>query len=628
MLDALRKSSAGIVAKVLLGLLVISFAIWGIGDIFRGVGANDVAQVGEARIPTETFRQEYQERLQQVGQQMGRGVTPQQARAFGLDRQVLGEMISEATLDAKAKQLGLNVSNEDLVARIHNTPAFKNAAGQFDPNRFYEVLRNANFTEARYLDSERRLMLRQQMGRALSADLAAPQVLREALRRYEAEERSVQFIELTADQAKDIPPPTPEVIDAYFKDNATSFRAPEYRKLVVLALTPDALASEVKITDEELKTAYERVRDRLGEPERRELDQIVAIDATDAEKLAERFAGGAKFEEIVAERKLNNADISLGLVAKREIVDAAVADAAFNLAIGEVSKPVRGAFGTVFLRVSKIEPGKQPTFDEIKEPLRQDIALSRARNMILDRHDKIEDERAAGSHLAEVGQKIGLKPITIEAVDRSGRGPDGKPIENVPGLRQVLDEAFTTDVGDEADPIEIDRGSGYVWYEVAQITPSRDQKLEEIRDRVEARWRDEQVGKILTERAEAIRAKLDAGESFAVAAPDIPFVQTREKIKRSGTVDGLDRSAITAIFQTPNGKAGVANRPDDVGLIVYRVTGVETPAGAADADKLSELNIGLQDDVLVEYVLDLQGKMGVRVNQQALQSVVGGGDGN
>jgi peptidyl-prolyl cis-trans isomerase D len=627
MLESLRKNSAGFVAKALIGLLAISFAIWGIGDIFRGVGVNDVAQIGETRIPTEAFRQEYQERLQQIGQQMGRGVTPEQARAFGLDRQVLGEMVSEAALDSKTKQLGMNVSNEELIVRIHNTPAFKNAAGQFDPNRFYEVLRNANFTEARYLDSERSLMLRQQLGRSLSADLSSPQVLREALRRYEAEERTVQFIELTAEQVKDLPAPTPETIETYFKDNATAFRAPEFRKLTVLPLTAEALASEIKITDEELKTAYERVRDRLGEPERRELDQIVVTDQAEADKLAERFAAGAKFEEIVAERKLNASDTSLGLVARREIVDPAVADAAFSIAIGEVSKPVKGRFGTVFLRVSKIEPGKQPTFEEIAQPLRQDLALSRARNAILDRHDKIEDERAAGSHLAEVAEKVGLKAITIDAVDRSGRGPDGKPIENVPGLRQLLDEAFVTDVGVEADPVEIDRGSGYVWFEVREVTPSRDRKFEEVRDRVEARWRDEQVTKRLAERAEAIRAKLDAGESFATAAPEVPFVQTREKIKRDGTVEGLDRSALSAIFQTASGKAGVTNRPDGVGRIVYRVTAVETPVGAGvEGEKLSELNIGLQDDMLVQYVLDLQGKLGVRVNQQALQSVTGGGN--
>lgn len=625
MLEALRKNSAGIVAKVLIGLLAISFVIWGIGDIFRGVGANDVAQVGEVRIPTESFRQEYQERLQQIGQQMGRGITPEQARAFGLDRQVLGEMISEATLDAKAKELGLNVSNEALLDRIHANPAFQNAAGNFDPNRFYETLRNANFTEARYIDSERRLMLRQQMGRALSADLTAPQVLREALRRYEAEERSVQFVELTAEQAKDVPQPSAAEIEAYFKDNATAFRAPEYRKLVVLPVTPEIIASQIKITDEELKATYERVRDRLGEPERRQVEQVVVTDPAEAAKIAERFASGAKFEEIVAERKLNAADTSLGLVARREIVDTAVADAAFGLGIGEVSKPIKGRFGTVFVRVNKIEPGKQPTFEEIAGSLRQDMALQRARNAILDRHDKIEDERAAGSRLTEVAEKVGVKAVTIDAVDRSGRTPDGKPVENIPGLRELLDEAFVTEVGVEADPVEIDRGSGYVWFEVAEITPSRDRKLEEVRDRVEARWRDEQVGKRLAERAQAIRVKLDAGESFAAAAPDLT-VQTREKFKRNGTVDGLDRAAVASIFGTANGKAGIIDKADGVGRIVYRVTAVDTPAGAGlEGDRLADLNLGLQDDVLVQHVLDLQGKMGVRVNQEALRSVTGGG---
>lgn len=623
MLDTLRQNSGGIVAKALIGLLAISFVIWGIGD-FRSASENDVAQVGEIRIPTENFRQDYQERLQQLGRQIGRGITPDQARAFGLDRQVLGEMISEATLDAKAKELGLNVSNEALLDRIHANPAFQNAAGNFDPNRFYETLRNANFTEARYIDSERRLVLRQQMGRALSADLAAPQVLREALRRYEAEERSVQFVELTAEQARDVPQPSAADIEAYFKDNAAAFRAPEYRKLVVLPVTAEVIASQIKITDEELKTTYERVRDRLGEPERRQVEQIVVTDPAEATKLAERFASGAKFEEIVAERKLNAADTSLGLVAKREIVDAAVADAAFGLNVGDVSKPIKGRFGTVFVRVNKIEPGKQPTFEEIAGSLRQDLALQRARNAILDRHDRIEDERAAGSHLTEIAEKVGLKAITIDAVDRSGRTPDGKPVENIPGLRELLDEAFVTEVGVEADPVEIDRGSGYVWFEVAEITPSRDRKLEEVRDRVEARWRDEQVGKRLGEGAEAIRVRLDEGESFAAAAPDLT-VQTREKIKRNATVDGLDRAAIASIFGTANGKAGIVNKSDNVGRIVYRVTAVDTPAGAGpEGDRLAELNLGLQDDVLVQYVLDLQGKMGVRVNQEALRSVTGG----
>jgi len=627
MLEVLRKNAGGMVAKVFIGLLVISFAIWGIGDIFRGFGARDVAVVGSQKIDLEEFRQQYQERLQQVGQQLGRGLTPDQARAFGLDRQLLGEIISEAALDEKARAMGLNLSDETLVARIHANPAFRGANGNFDPNRFYETLRSAGYTEARYIEAERRLALRQQMGRALGGDTPAPAVLRDAMRRFENEERSLEFVMLDREQAGDVPAPSASEIETYFNERKAAFRAPEYRKLVVLPLTPESMAADIKISDDDLQQAYESVRDRLGAPERREVDQIVFANAEEANAAAKRIADGAKFDEIVTERGLKPSDISLGTVAKREILDPGVADAVFGLEPGAVSAPVKGRFGTVIARVNKIEPGKQPTFDQVKEELRKDVAKRRAVGTILDQHDKIEDERAAGSQLAEVAAKVGAQPSTIEAVDRSGRGPDGKPIENVPGLAEVVEGAFSTEVGVETDPVQIDNGNGYVWYEVTGITQSRDHTLEEVRDRVEARWRDEEIAKRLTERAEAIRAKLDAGETFVAAAPGLA-VQTREKIRRNATVEGLDRTALTGVFQTPQGKAGIAAAADNVGRIVYRVTGVETPAGETAAQRTSELNVGVQDDILVQYVLELQNKLGVRVNEAALQNVTGGGTGN
>jgi len=626
MLEVLRKNAGGMVAKVLMGLLILSFAIWGIGDIFRGFGERDLAIVGNEKIGTEEFRQLYQERLQQVGRQMGRSLTPEQARAFGVDRQMLGELISERTLDEKARGLGLNVSQEELIARIHANPAFRGPTGQFDQARFYETLRSVGFTEARFIDAERRLALRQQLGRSLGAETPAPAVLREALRRFENEERSAEFVRLGREQAGEIPAPTPAEIEAYFNERKAAFRAPEYRKLVLLPLTTESMAANVTISDEELKKSFEAVRDRLGSPERRDVDQIIFQNAGEAEAAAKRLQDGVKFDDIVTERGLKPADISLGTVAKREILDPGVAEAVFGLEPGAVTAPVAGRFGTVIARVNKIEPGKQPAFDEIKEELRKDLAQRRAGGAIHDQHDKVEDERAGGARLSEVGAKLGLKPITIDAVDRSGRGPDGKAI-GIPGLSEVLDEAFTTDVGQDADPVQINNGNGYVWFEVAEVTPSRDQTLEEVRERVEARWRDDEIAKRLAERATAIEKKLEAGETFAAAAPGLA-VQTRDKIRRTSNVEGLDRTALAGIFQTLQGQAGVANVPDSVDRIVFRVTAVETPAGEAAAQRVSDLNLGVQDDILVQYVLDLQNKLGVRVNENAFRNATGAATGN
>jgi peptidyl-prolyl cis-trans isomerase D len=621
MLEFLRKAAAGTVAKILMGLLVLAFGIWGIGDVFRGFGSRDLARIGSTTIGIETFRQLYQERLQQLSRQLGRGLSPDQARSLGVDRELLGELMSEAALDEKTRRLGLGVSQETLLARIHADPTFKGPNGQFDPARFYDALRSAGFSEARFIDGERRLMLRQQLARALAGELKAPDVLVEAVRRYEGEERSVEFAVLGREQAGQIPAPSLVEIEAYFNERKASFRAPEYRKLVLLPLTPESLAADMQIPDAELRKAYEEMKDRLAIPERREVDQILFPALEEAAAAAKRMAEGVKFEDIVAERKLKLSDVSIGTVTKQEILDPRVADAVFALPEGKISDPIPGRFGAVIARVQKIVPGKQPAFDEIKDELRKNVAGRRARSLILDQHDKIEDERAGGLRLAEVAARLGLKAVTIDAVDRSGRDADGKVIEGVPSLDQVISEAFNTEVGVEADPIEIGN-SGYVWYEVAAITPSRDRTLDEARERVRAAWYDEQITKRLTEHAEALRARLDAGETFASAAPGLK-PETREKLRRAQNVDGLDRAALALIFQTPQGKAGIAPAADGVGRIVFRVTAIDVPAGAAASQRIAQLNAGLQDDILVEYVLHLQSTLGVRVNETALQTVTG-----
>jgi peptidyl-prolyl cis-trans isomerase D len=623
MLDVLRKHASGWVAKVLLSLLVLSFAIWGIADVFRGFGTRDLAQVGSVKIGIEMFRQLYQDRLQQLSRQLGRGITPDQARSLGLDRQMLGELISDTALDEKARQLRLGIDNETLLAHIHANPAFRGTDGKFDPARFYDVLRQVGFTEQRFVDSERRLVLRQQFARALGGDIAAPQVLRDAIRRFESEERSVEFVTLDRAQATDVPAPSASEIDKFYEDNKVAFRAPEYRKIVVLALTPESLAGGMEISEADLRQAYEQRRDRMGTPERREVEQIVFPSATEAEAAAKRIAEGAKFEDIVTERGLKPSDVKLGTITRCEILDTTVADAVFALPQGQVSKPVTGRFGTVISRVLRIEPGKEPAFAEVADALRKEIAIGRGRNLMLDQHDKIEDERAGGARLAEVAAKLRLKSIEIEAVDRSGRGPDGKPIEGVPSLNEMVAGAFATQVGVETDPIEASGGTGYVWYEVTGITPSRDRSLDEVRERVEARWRDERIAKRLAERADAIRAKLDPGASFQVAAPGLT-VEKREKIRRGRDVEGLDRRTLAAMFETAQGKSGVAVAADGVGRIIFRVTAVTVPEGAADSRLVAELATGLQDDLLVQYVMLLQTELGVTVNEAALRALTGG----
>ena len=136
MLRGIHKASSNWIGRavmgVVLGLIAISFGIWGIGDIFRGFGTSTVAKVGSTEIRIENFRQLYQDRLQQIGRQLNRPILPDQAKALGLDRQLLSEVISETALDERTRQLRLNISDAEVAREITDSPTFKGINGQFE----------------------------------------------------------------------------------------------------------------------------------------------------------------------------------------------------------------------------------------------------------------------------------------------------------------------------------------------------------------------------------------------------------------------------------------------------------------------------------------------------------------
>src|SRR5882757_2754083 len=286
MLRGIHKASSTWLGKAVMGVimggLIVSFAIWGIGDIFRGFGANSVAKIGGTEISIEQFRQYYTDQLQRVSRQIGRPITPDQARAAGIDRQLLGQLVAETTLDEQAKKLRLGLSNEDIAQRIMTDQSFLGPNGQFDRSRFEQVIRNAGFTEGRYVTEERNVLLRRQIAQSISGDVRVPTTMLTAINQFQNEKRTIEYIALTAAQAGDIPAPTPEQLTKYFDDRKVLFRAPEYRKVTLLSLTPADIAKPEAITDDEAKAFFEQNKARFGTPEKREVRQIAFPTAEEA----------------------------------------------------------------------------------------------------------------------------------------------------------------------------------------------------------------------------------------------------------------------------------------------------------------------------------------------------------
>jgi peptidyl-prolyl cis-trans isomerase D len=634
MLRGIKKASTGRIGKaimtVVLGALALSFAVWGIGDIFRGFGLSALAKVGRTEISIEQFRSLYTDRLQQLSREVGRPISTDQARAIGFDRQVLGQVVGETALDERVRQMGLNVSSAEVASLIMSDPSFRGAGG-FDRARFEAVIRQASYTEQRYVAEQRRLILRRQIVETIAGNIVVPKAAVEAAHRFANEERAIEYAVLDRSQAGTVAPPSPEGLAKYFDERKSQFRAPEYRKVVLVTVVPAEMAKWETISDADAKRIYEQRLARYGTPEQRHIQQIVFPSPEDAQAASARMAQGASFDEVATERGLQKSDIDLGTIPKSGLIDQAVADAAFSLKEGEISGPVQGRFGTALVRVLKIQPGTTRTYEQVADEIKRDIALEQAKAQVSSLRDKLEDGRAGGETLAEVAEKLKLPSRTIEAIDRTGQAPGGVPVSGLPTSAELVQALFSTDVGVESDPLQFE--NGFIWYDVVGITPARDRSLDEVKTEIEIRYTNEEIANRLKTKADAMVEKLKAGSSLKdVAAEEKLKLETAAGVKRGDPTENLSAPTIDAVFRTAKGAASSAEGTQATQRVVFRVTDVKVPdldMNSPETKRISEsLRSSLANELLAGYAERLESEIGVTINPSALNQVVGGGTTN
>lgn len=625
----MRKAGQTIVGKaiatIFFGALIVSFAIWGIGDIFRATPASTVAEVGDTTITVDQTRNAYTNELQRLGRQFRTVISPEQARAFGLDQQVVNNLVTDAVLAEKAREMGLSVSDQLVAASIMNNPAFKGADGQFNRALFDQALRNINLSEGGFVQEQRSAMARLHLAEAIAGDINVPLAAKEALNRYATERRAASYLLLTAAMAGDVPAPTEEQLQTFFNERKSAFRAPEYRAVSVMALDAASLAKPDTVSEADARQRYEQQKARYGTPERRTIQQITFPSPSEAEAAATKIKDGATFESVAAERNVLPQDLELGTFTKAEMLDQAVADAAFGLQQGAVSAPITGRFGPVLLRVTQLQPEAVRPFEEVAAELRQEVARERAQGQIERIHDEIEDLRAGAKPLADIAREKGLTLVQVPAVDTNGLDKAGNPV-NLPEKDAAVKAAFASDIGVDNEALRT--GTGYVWYDVTGIEASREKNLDEVRDQVGAQWREDQVAQRLSEKARGLTERLEKGETIEAVAQDAgASVQTATDLARNAAKDDLTAEAVNRIFAVPVGKAGnAANGPD--ARAVFKVTSAMVPPLVTSTQQAqnteNQLRTGLGDDLIGQYIAQVRQELGVTINQQALRQATGG----
>ncbi|WP_072373767.1 peptidyl-prolyl cis-trans isomerase [Hyphomicrobium sp. NDB2Meth4] len=631
MLDALRRGSTGLVAKLLFALLVLSFAIWGVADVFRGWGQGSLAKVGDHEIKVQDYQRAFQNEINLLSQQAGRRITAEQAHAFGLDNRVLARLIAWSAVEQHANNLDLALSDAALIEGLQTDDAFKGPDGKFNRFAFENVIERLGLTERGFLQLRRRDELREQLTSALINGAAVPPASLELMNAWRNETRIAEHFTIDADKAVTVPEPDEAKLKAAYEANKSSFMAPEYRKLQLLLLSVDEIKKSIVISDDEAKKVYEETKESYNTPERRRLQQIAFKDKAAAEAAKKALDGGKSFADVAKEAGAKDSDIDLGLITKNRLIDPKIADAAFSLQKDKVSDPVEGRFTTVLLRVTDIQPAVNRTFDEVKGEVKDKLASKQAEGQLQTVLDQVEDQRSAGKSLKEIADATKLKFFDIAEVDRSNKAPDGQPAIFINDPNAVLQTAFASGVGVENDVVELPGGS-YAWVDVLDVIASKQKPFDAVKEDVKKFYVTKERATLVSELAAKLVERADKGEAMSALAKEAGAekADTTPAFNRSTTPQGMSKDAVARAFTLAKGKAGSAPDANDKTRIVFKVTEITPAPALSDAQRTTitaDLKNQIADEVLSEYVLALQKNLGAHIFQDEFRKVTGAGAG-
>jgi peptidyl-prolyl cis-trans isomerase D len=621
MLQAIRSKAGSYVVKGLFALLILTFGIWGIGDIFRTRGTDTaVATVGGQSIRAEELQTALRRALEQLSARFGSAIDLQQAKQLGLVDQTLAQLIDRSLIDQEAARLRLDISDDLIRNVITANPSFRASDGRFDRGLFGAVLAANNLTEDQYVALLRRDIPRNDLLHAVTAGAAAPQPVVDLLYRYRNEKRTADIVALPTTGVPDIGQPSADELKAFYDKHPDLFRAPEYRGFTLVSLDPSDIAKDIEIPEAKLKEEYDQRQDELQIPERRDVEQILAPSEEKANEAEAALAAGKDWREVATTIAGQDPDtIDLGLM-RREEMPSALGEAAFELPLNKASEPVKSPLGWHILRVVKIEPPVTQTFDEAKPKLEADLTHQEAVDRIYKVANKADDALAGGATLSDATEKFGLKTTAVDAVDLGGHDPQDKPVTLPVSASDVLKLAFATNQGQTSRVTETPDGAIFA-LRTDKIISSQVKPLDEVKDKAVAAWQADRRREIVAKQAEELAAAVTpetrlatlAGEKGLKATISPPFTRHPENDT------AIPPPLVGKLFAAKPGEVVTAS--DAAGSYVAQLDEVQRPENVsptAAAGLSHELDTAQQADLAEEFTRALRTHFPVEIHRAAL----------
>jgi peptidyl-prolyl cis-trans isomerase D len=629
MLSSFRRFAGTWPARILFLLLVAAFGSWGIADVVRNLGAGSgaVATVQGHDITPAEFLQDYDGALRRYAQQLP---DPTQMPAELKQRvamQTLEKLVTQQALADEVARLGLAVPDSQVRDAVFAMQDFQGPDGKFSRGQMMQILSANHLTETMFLDLIRKDIAQNQLLQSVGAGAAPSKLLTDLVFRYLNEKRTADLLALTFQGQPLPPPPTDAVLHRYYDNNPSRYTAPEYRHIKAVILSPETIGRSLDVSDADLHAYFTAHKSDFVSPEKRAMQVITAPSAVAAQALADKWKAGATWAQMQDAAKAAGATaVELPASTTEQVPSPELAKAAFAAPGDAVVGPIAAPFGSQVLRVTNIVYAKNPSFDSLRQTLRDKVASEKALDLIDARVQKLQDVFAGGAKIDEVPGDLGA--VGAEGtLDAKGNTQEGEPAP-IPApadlKQQIIDTAFKTNPGDQIEPVE---GPNHAWYAVAvdHITKPAREPFEQVRDKVLADWQADQVRHKQETEAARVLSLVKGGQSLTNAAWGTGLTVTRTPLLTRGRPqDGLTAEQVQKLFSMAKGEATMFQT--DKGFIVAQVADIIEPDPKDDASAVTQAENGLaralHDDYLAVYATALRQEAKPQVRMNVVESLI------
>lgn len=477
MLQNIRDNSGKWFVKVIFGLIVASFLVFGIGDMIRGIIMyRPIVKIGSHTIATDEFSHRVSQEFSRI-QSLTKGkFTPSQLKDMGVVDNFLEKMIEESLIDQEYERLGLVASNALIKNNVQRMEQFQ-TNGQFDHSRYENMLKEYGLSERMLVEDARKNFIKQQYFGPLVTGPIFSTYYKDLLLQASEQKRTFSVVRINASNLRVDKKPVEKDLIAYYDANKNNFKKPESRMIAVMEIDVDALAKSQDVSDADIKAAYD---DRIAEfttPERRDV-QVAIFPTEDAAKSVLASVQKGMNLESASKKHEESQFQNVGLVEKNSLREN-IRDVVFGLKSGSYSEVIHSNFGFQIYHVGKIEPEVQKSFTDVRESLHKELKRERYADEYDILKNRIDDELAGGATLHDVAKQYKLSVSHHDNVEKNGKNLKEKGVLKNES-KSILDLAFGLDPQNASPVTDIKDGVAVVVY-VDRVNPEHIPEFENVR---------------------------------------------------------------------------------------------------------------------------------------------------